>query len=51
MDWLQPDLVIVSYTAGSVALEELFDFFPGDEPQPPYALDPPAVEKPALEEG
>ena len=51
VDWLQPDLVIVSYTAGSVALEELFDFFPGDEPQPPYALDPPAVEKPALEEG
>ena len=48
VDWLEPDLVIVMYTAGSVALDELFDFFPQDAPQPPYALDPPAVEKPAL---
>ena len=48
VDWLEPDLVIVMYTAGSAALDELFDFFPGDTAQPQYALDPPAAEKPAL---
>ena len=48
VDWLEPDLVIVMYTAGSVALDELFNFFPNDTAQPQYALDPPAAEKPAL---
>ena len=48
VDWLEPDLVIVMYTAGSAALDELFDFFPGDAAQPQYALDPPAAKKPAL---
>ena len=48
VDWLEPDLVIVMYTAGSAALDELFDFFPNDTAQPQYALDPPAAEKPAL---
>ena len=48
VDWLEPDLVIVMYTAGSAALDELFDFFPGDAALPQYALDPPAAEKPAL---
>ena len=48
VDWLEPDLVIVMYTAGSAALDQLFHFFPGDTPQPQYALDPPAAEKPAL---
>ena len=48
VDWLEPDLVIVMYTAGSAALDELFNFFPGDTAQPQYALDPPAAEKPAL---
>ena len=47
VDWLEPDLVIVMYTAGSAALDELFDFFPGDTAQPQYALDPPAAKKPA----
>ena len=50
VDWLEPDLVIVMYTAGSTALDELFDFFPGDAALPQYALDPPAAEKPALGE-
>ena len=50
VDWLEPDLVIVMYTAGSAALDELFDFFPGDTAQPQYALDPPAAKKPALGE-
>lgn len=50
VDWLEPDLVIVMYTAGSVALDELFDFFPNDTALPQYALDPPAAEKPALGE-
>ena len=48
VDWLKPDLVIVMYTAGSAALDELFNFFPNDTAQPQYALDPPAAEKPAL---
>ena len=48
VDWLEPDLVIVMYTAGSAALDELFDFFPNDTAQPQYVLDPPAAEKPAL---
>lgn len=48
VDWLEPDLVIVMHTAGSAALDELFDFFPGDTALPQYALDPPAAEKPAL---
>ena len=34
----------------SAALDELFDFFPGDAALPQYALDPPAAEKPALDE-
>ena len=50
VDWLEPDLVIVVYTAGSAALDELFDFFPSDTALPQYALDPPAAEKPALDE-
>ena len=50
VDWLEPDLVIVMYTAGSAALDELFDFFPGDAALPQYALDPPAAEKPVLGE-
>lgn len=28
VNWLKPDLVMVMYTAGSTALDELFDFFP-----------------------
>ena len=47
VDWLEPDLVLVMYTAGSTALEELFTFF-SDTPQPFYQADPPAVEKPPL---
>ena len=34
----------------SAALDELFDFFPSDTALPQYALDPPAAEKPALDE-
>ena len=50
VDWLEPDLVLVMYTAGSTALDELFRFFPGDAALPQYALDPPAAEKPVLGE-
>ena len=45
--WLEPDLVLVMYTAGSTALDTLFDFF-SDTPQPFYQSMPPAAEKPAL---
>lgn len=48
VDWLKPDMVVVMYTAGSVGLDPLFDFFhkPGADP---FYLDqtrtlPPLVE-------
>ena len=48
VDWLEPDLVLVMYTAGSTALDELFRFFPSDAPLPSYEETPPVVEKPPL---
>ena len=48
VDWLEPDLVLVMYTAGSTALDELFRFFPSDAPLPSYEEAPPIVEKPPL---
>ena len=45
---LEPDLVLVMYTAGSTALDELFRFFPSDAPLPSYEETPPVVEKPPL---
>ena len=48
VDWLEPDLVLVMYTAGSTALDELFRFFPSDAPLPSYEEAPPVVEKPPL---
>lgn len=49
VDWLEPDLVVVLYTAGSAALEELFSFFPSGEPYlDDYRDAPPAAEKPPL---
>ena len=50
VDWLEPDLVMVMYTSGSAALEELFHFFP-DAPEPWYETVPPAAEKPPLGAG
>ena len=47
VDWLEPDLVLVIYTAGSTAIEELFSFF-SDTPQVFYEASPPMVEKPPL---
>ena len=49
VDWLDPDLVMVMYTAGSVGLEELFAFFPQtDMSQSLITAQPPAVQKPDM---
>ena len=49
VDWLDPDLVMVMYTAGSVGLEELFTFFPQtDMSQSLITAQPPAVQKPDM---
>ena len=49
VDWLDPDLVMVMYTAGSVGLEELFSFFPqADLAQSLTTAQPPAVQKPDM---
>ena len=49
VDWLDPDLVMVMCTAGSVGLEELFSFFPqADLAQSLTTAQPPAVQKPDM---
>lgn len=50
VDWLKPDLVLVLYTAGSTALDELFDFFPEKTPffADDYKNAPPIAAKPPL---
>ena len=49
VDWLEPDVVLVMYTAGSLALDPLFDFFPaGDFCLDTYQSAPPIAQKPEL---